>query len=79
MATSGETKLRGTALDGSEQPRAVDHTGYKKAHNPDTVLRVDNEKDNLYTDGLEVDDDTPTAAAKITPAEADSHAVSRPR
>jgi hypothetical protein len=58
---AGETELRGTALDGSEQKRAVDHTVYKKGHNPDAVLRVDEEKDTLYTDGLELEDDTPPA------------------
>jgi hypothetical protein len=52
---SGEKKLRGDALDGSEQQRAVDHSAYKKKTNPDTVVRVDNEKDSLYTDGLELD------------------------
>jgi hypothetical protein len=56
---SGESELRGTALDGSEQKRAAGHTSYKKTRNPDTVLRVDDEKDSLYSDGLEVDDDTP--------------------
>ena len=56
---TGESELRGTALDGSEQRRAAGHTAYKKTHNPATVLRVDDEKDSLYDDGLEIDDDTP--------------------
>ena len=56
---SGESELRGAALDGSEQKRAAGHTAFKKGHNPDTVLRVDDEKDTLYTDGLELDDETP--------------------
>ncbi len=47
--------------DGSEQQWAAGHTLYKKGHNPDTVLRVDDEKDTLFTDGLELDDDTPAA------------------
>jgi hypothetical protein len=55
----GESELRGDALDGSEQQRAVDHAVYKKKHNPDTVLRVDDETDTLYEDGLELEDDTP--------------------
>ncbi len=56
---SGEDKLRGGNLTGSEQKRAVDHTAYDKTRNPDTVLRVDDEEDTLYSDGLEVEDDTP--------------------
>lgn len=56
---AGERELRGAALDGSEQQRAADHTVYKKKRNPDDVLRVDDEKDTLYQDGLELDDDTP--------------------
>ena len=58
---AGETELRGTALDGSEQKRAAGHTVYKKGHNPDAMVRVDDEKDTLYTDGLELDDDAPPA------------------
>lgn len=54
---SGESKLRGDALAGSEQKRAVDHTTYEKTRNPDAVLRVDDEDDTLYSDGLEVDED----------------------
>jgi hypothetical protein len=57
---SGENKLRGEALAGSERKRAADHAQYDKTRNPDTVLRVDNEEDTLYDDGLEVEDDTPT-------------------
>jgi hypothetical protein len=56
---SGESELRGDALTGSEQKRAVDHTAGQKARNPDTVLNVDNEEDTLYSDGLELEDDTP--------------------
>lgn len=54
---SGEDKLRGEALTGSERKRAVDHTTYEKTRNPDTVLRDDDEEDTLYSDGL----DDPTA------------------
>ena len=57
---SGETKLRGEALAGSERKRAADHTQYDESRNPDTVLRVDNEEDTLYDDGLELEDDAPT-------------------
>jgi hypothetical protein len=56
---SGESKLRGDVLAGSEQKRAVDHSTYEKARNPDTELRTDDEEDTLYSDGLEVEDDTP--------------------
>jgi hypothetical protein len=56
---SGENQLRGGALTGSEQKRAVDHTAFEKKRNPDTVIRVDNEEDALYTDGLELEDETP--------------------
>lgn len=56
---AGESKLRGGALDGSEQKRAVDHTRHAKKRNPDDVVRVDGEEDTLYDDGLELEDDTP--------------------
>jgi hypothetical protein len=56
---SGESKLRGDALAGSEQKRAVNHSTYEETRNPDTELRTDNEEDTLYSDGLEVEDDTP--------------------
>jgi hypothetical protein len=54
---SGEDKLRGDALAGSERKRAADHTTYEKTRNPDAVLRDGDEEDTLYSDGLEVDDD----------------------
>ncbi|HEY4446830.1 MAG TPA: hypothetical protein VGN30_21295 [Steroidobacteraceae bacterium] len=56
---SGESQLRGDALTGPEQKRAVDHTTSKKRRNPDTDLHIDNEEDTLYNDGLELEDDTP--------------------
>jgi hypothetical protein len=56
---SGESQLRGSALDGSEQKRAADHTKYDKKRNPDSVVRLDGEEDTLYNDGLELEDDTP--------------------
>jgi hypothetical protein len=56
---SAEGKLRGDALAGSERKRAVDHTAYDETRNPDKVVRVDNEEDTLYDDGLELDEDTP--------------------
>ena len=56
---SGENELRGDALKGSERKDAVDHTTHQKARNPDEVLNVDNEEDTLYSDGLELENDTP--------------------
>jgi hypothetical protein len=56
---SGESKLRGVALNGSERKRAVDNAAYEQARNPDDVVRVDNEEDTLYTDGLELENDLP--------------------
>ena len=56
---SGENKLRGDSLAGSERQRAADHTQFSKRRDPDTVVRVDGEEDTLYDDGLELDDDTP--------------------
>ena len=54
---SGERRLRGGDLDGSENKRAVDHADYEKRRNPDTELRVDGEDDSLYDDGLDTEDD----------------------
>ena len=64
---SGENKLRGDALAGSEQKRAADHTAYEKKRNPDSVVRLDGEEDTLYDDGLDVDESAP--ALVITPGE----------
>jgi hypothetical protein len=57
---TGENKLRGDTLDGSERKRAVDHTAYDKARNPDAVVRLDGEEDTLYDDGLDLEEDAPT-------------------
>jgi hypothetical protein len=64
---SGENKLRGDALAGSEQKRAADHAAYQKKRNPDSVVRLDGEEDTLYDDGLDVDESAP--ALVITPGE----------
>jgi hypothetical protein len=56
---SGESELRGEALAGPEQKRAVDHTIFTRKRNPDAELHVDNDEDTLYNDGLELEDDTP--------------------
>ena len=57
---AGETNLHGDALAGPEQASSPDHVAYQRKINPDTVLRVDGEKDTLYTDGLELDGDSDT-------------------
>ncbi len=54
-----ESDLLGEALNGAERDSAVDHTTRKKIRNPDKVVRVGDEKDDLYSDGLELDDATP--------------------
>jgi hypothetical protein len=56
--TGGESNLRGRALDGSEQNKAVDHVADAKKRNTDTTLRLDGEEDTLYEDGLEVEDNS---------------------
>jgi hypothetical protein len=55
---TGESTLRGSALDGSEQKKSVAHTSFEKTRNPDTTLHLDGEEDTLYDDGLELDDDS---------------------
>jgi hypothetical protein len=57
-ATASERKLRGSALKGSEQKSAADHTTYEEERNPDTELHLDGETDSLYSDGLDVEDDS---------------------
>jgi hypothetical protein len=56
-AGSGEDTLRGGNLEGSERRGAADHAAYEKKRKPDDVVRLDGEKDTLYEDGLDVDDD----------------------
>jgi hypothetical protein len=55
----GENKLRGGALSGPERRQSADHTTHSQQRNPDTEVRVDDEDDTLYGDGLELEDDTP--------------------
>jgi hypothetical protein len=54
--TSGETTIRGSALNGSEQKKSVAHTEFEKTRNPDATLHLDGEEDTLYDDGLELED-----------------------
>jgi hypothetical protein len=55
--TLPERRLRGEALEGSDQDEAADHVKYNKKRNPDTELHLDGEKDSLYDDGLEIDEE----------------------
>jgi hypothetical protein len=57
-ATASERQLRGSALKGSEQKSAADHTTYEERRDPDTELQLDGEKDTLYNDGLDLEDDS---------------------
>jgi hypothetical protein len=60
--TAGERKLRGSALKGSEQKVAADHTDYEEGRNPDTELQVDGEPDSLYNDGIDIQPDSAALA-----------------
>jgi hypothetical protein len=62
--SSGESKLRGRALDGSERKNAADHTDFEKTRNTDATLRLDGEEDTLYDDGLELEDDSAPLTGK---------------
>lgn len=66
--TSAERRLRGGDLEGAEQKSAADHERYEKGRNPDTELRLDGEKDNLYNDGLDIEEDTDTLAGTRGPS-----------
>jgi hypothetical protein len=55
---SGESTLRGAALDGSDQKKSVAHMAFEKTRNTDATLRLDGEEDTLYDDGLEIEDDS---------------------
>jgi hypothetical protein len=52
-----KSRLRGSALEGSDQKTAPDHMDYEKSRDPDAELRLDGEEDTLYNDGLDVDED----------------------
>lgn len=53
-----ERRLRGRDLEGAERDDSVEHETYRKKRNPDTELRLDGEKDDLYNDGLDIDEET---------------------
>ena len=60
--TAAELRLRGGPLQGAELKSAVDHSVYERSRNPDTELHLDGEKDTLYNDGLDIEDDSDTLA-----------------
>ena len=53
---TAERHLRGAELEGPERDDAVDHEAHLKRRNPDGELRLDGEKDDLYDDGLDIDE-----------------------
>jgi hypothetical protein len=53
MNNSQENRLRGKIAEDSAQ---------SKTRNPDSELHLDGEEDSLYTDGLEIEDDSETLA-----------------
>jgi hypothetical protein len=55
--TAGERRLRSGDLGGAKDKR-----------NPDTELRVDDEEDTLYDDGLDIEEDDETLAGTRGPA-----------
>jgi hypothetical protein len=62
MGNTNEPRLRGSNLGGAEQKDAVDHATYAKNRNPDAELHLDDEKDTLLDDGLDIEDDSDTRA-----------------
>jgi hypothetical protein len=62
MSNSNEPRLRGTNLGGAEQKVAVDHAAYAKNRKTDAELHLDEEKDTLHDDGLDIEDDSETLA-----------------
>ena len=61
---TGESTLRGAALDGPEQKKSVAHLVAEKTRNTDATLRLDGEEDTLYEDGLELEDDSSPLTGK---------------
>jgi hypothetical protein len=69
--TAADRKLRGSALNGSEQRIAVDHADYEKARNPDAELQLDGEEETLYNDGLDIGDNS----APLAGTRGNSHGI----
>jgi hypothetical protein len=61
-ATAGERKIRGGALEGSDQKSAPDHAEFETARDPDSELHLDGEDESLYSDGLDVKEESDTLA-----------------
>jgi hypothetical protein len=57
----GKRKLRGSALNGSEQKAAADHVEYETQRNPDAALHLEGKADTLYIDAIDIEEgyDTP--------------------
>ena len=51
-------RLRGAGLHGAEQRSSVEHGEYEASRTPDAELRLDGEDESLYSDGLDVGDDS---------------------
>ena len=62
MSEKDEDRLRGTKLDGAEQSTAVDHAAHAAKRKPDADVHIDGEDDSLYSDGLDIGDDSETLA-----------------
>jgi hypothetical protein len=62
VSNPNEDHLRRAELGGSEAPEAVDHVAQAKLRKPDADLHLDDEKDTLFTDGLDVEDESLTLA-----------------
>jgi hypothetical protein len=62
MGNDKDSQLHGENLKGADQVEAVDHVARAKKRNPDDELHLDGEKDSLYADGLDVEDDSLTPA-----------------
>ena len=61
-ATAAQRALRRSALRGSEQNAAPDHVEYETTRDPDTELHLDGEEDVLYSDGVDIEENTDTLA-----------------
>ena len=58
LPDAGETRLRGGPLSRDERRGPVDSVAQAKAQDTDEVLRIDDEEDTLYEDGLELENDS---------------------
>lgn len=62
VSHSNDNQLRGADQGGSEAPEAVDHVARAKLSKRDGELHLDDEKDTLFDDGLDVEDESLTLA-----------------